>query len=229
MIIGESEIFSVHFNHLVERPADFGRDFLGRILPACLFQAADYVEACRERTRILASMEPLYDKYDVLLTQGLGPAPRLDAYKTESAWKNLNPFTPFSVAAGPALVLRCGFSAAGLPLGMQIVGRPFGEREVLKAGFAYEQAAGWDSTRPRIGPAPQAPLTSIENERSIPDSTLDSEARSFVISAAASAGLRLNERQTSILLESAPHALSTAQRIRRRRDMTEQHSLVFRH
>lgn len=69
-IIGESEIFSVHFNNLVERPADFGRDFLGRILPACLFQASDYVEACRERSRILTSMAPLYDKYDVLLTAG---------------------------------------------------------------------------------------------------------------------------------------------------------------
>jgi aspartyl-tRNA(Asn)/glutamyl-tRNA(Gln) amidotransferase subunit A len=229
MIIGESEIFSVHFDHLVERPGDFGRDFLGRILPACLFEAADYVGACRERTRILASLQPLYDKYDVLLTQGLGPAPRLDTYTTASAWMNLNPFTPFSVAAGPALVLRCGFSSLGLPLGMQIVGRPFGEREVLRAGFAYEQAAGWHSTWPRPEPAVQAPITSIENERSIPDSTLDSEARSFVMRAAAKAGLRLDERQTSILLESAPHALSTARRIRRRRDMTEQHSLIFTH
>ena len=229
MIIGESEIFSVHFNHLVERPGDFGRDFLGRILPACLFQATDYVEACRERTRILASMEPLYEKYDVLLTQGLGPAPRLDTYKTASAWMNLNPFTPFSVAAGPALVLRCGFSTAGLPLGMQIAGRPFGEREVLRAGFAYERAAGWDSTWPRIEPAAPVPIASIENERSIPDSTLDSDARSFVISAAAKAGLQLDDRQTSILLESAPHALSTARRIRKRRDMTDQHSLVFTH
>jgi hypothetical protein len=112
---------------------------------------------------------------------------------------------------------------------MQIVGRPFGEREVLRAGFAYEQAAGWHSTWPRPEPAVQAPITSIENERSIPDSTLDSEARSFVMRAAAKAGLRLDERQTSILLESAPHALSTARRIRRRRDMTEQHSLIFTH
>jgi aspartyl-tRNA(Asn)/glutamyl-tRNA(Gln) amidotransferase subunit A len=229
MIIGESEIFSVHFNHLVERPSDFGRDFLGRILPACLFEAADYVGACRERTRILASMEPLYDRYDVLLTAGLGPAPRLDAYKTESAWKNLNPFTPFSVTAGPALVLRCGFSKTGLPLGMQIVGRPFGEREVLKAGFAYEQAAGLHSTWPAVDPAAHVTLTSIENERLIPDSTLEPDARSFVIGAAAKAGLRLDERQTSILLESAPYALSTARRIRRRREMTEQHSLIFTH
>jgi aspartyl-tRNA(Asn)/glutamyl-tRNA(Gln) amidotransferase subunit A len=142
---------------------------------------------------------------------------------------NLNPFTPFSVAAGPALVLRCGFSTAGLPLGMQIVGRPFGEREVLRAGFAYERAAGWDSTWPRIEPAAPVPIASIENERAIPDSTLDSDARSFVISAAAKAGLRLDDRQTSILLESAPHALSTARRIRKRRDMTDQHSLVFTH
>lgn len=227
-IIGESEIFSVHFNNLVERPADFGRDFLGRILPACLFQASDYVEACRERSRILTSMAPLYDKYDVLLTAGLGPAPRLDAYRTASAWKNLNPFTPFSVTAGPALVLSCGFSKSGLPLGMQIVGRPFGEREVLKAGFAYEQAAGWQLTQPKIDRGAQVTTTDMENERSIPNSTLDPESRSFVISAANKAGLRLNDHQMAILLESAPHALSMAKRIRRPREMTEQHSLIFR-
>jgi hypothetical protein len=77
--------------------------------------------------------------------------------------------------------------------------------------------------------AQQVAITSIENERSIPESTLDPEARSFVISAAARAGLRLDDRLISILLESAPHALATARRIRRRRDMTEQHSLVFTH
>jgi Asp-tRNA(Asn)/Glu-tRNA(Gln) amidotransferase A subunit family amidase len=229
MIIGESEIFSVHSDSLRKRPGDFGRDFLGRILPACIFSAADYVDACRERRRILANMATLYEKYDVLLTQGLGPATRLDAYRTESAWLNMNPFTPFSVAAGPALVVRCGFAKTGLPLGIQLAGRPFGEETVLKAGFAFEQAVRCHSTWPSIEAAAPAPIASIQNELSIPDSKLDAKTRSFVMESALKAGLHLNERQTAILLETAPHAIATASRLRRGRDAPEQHSLIFKH
>jgi aspartyl-tRNA(Asn)/glutamyl-tRNA(Gln) amidotransferase subunit A len=44
----------------------------------------------------------------------------------------------------------CGFSGAGLPLGFQIVGRPFDEVTVLRLGHAYEQAAGWHPRRPPV-------------------------------------------------------------------------------
>ena len=66
VIIAESELFSIHYKELVARPGDFGRDFLGRILPACLFQSSDYVAASREHRRIIAETRPLYAKYDVL-------------------------------------------------------------------------------------------------------------------------------------------------------------------
>ena len=60
VIIAESEIFSINYGDLVNRPGDFGRDFLGRILPACLFQAPDYVAASREHRRIIAeAAQPL--------------------------------------------------------------------------------------------------------------------------------------------------------------------------
>ena len=68
IVIAESEIFAIHHDNLVARPGDFGRDFLGRVLPACLFQSVDYVQALREHRRYMAEMKPLYAKYDVLLT-----------------------------------------------------------------------------------------------------------------------------------------------------------------
>jgi aspartyl-tRNA(Asn)/glutamyl-tRNA(Gln) amidotransferase subunit A len=67
VIIAESELFSIHYRELIARPGDFGRDFLGRILPACLFQAADYVAASREHRRIIAEARALSEKHDVLL------------------------------------------------------------------------------------------------------------------------------------------------------------------
>src|SRR5262245_42744488 len=58
---------------------------------------------------------------------------------------------PFNGLGLPALSLPCGFSTRGLPLALAIVGRPFDEATVLRAGQAYEQAAGWVSRRPAIG------------------------------------------------------------------------------
>ena len=50
---------------------------------------------------------------------------------------------PFNCLGLPALSVPCGFSAAGLPIGLQVVGRPFDEATILRVGHAYEQAAGF--------------------------------------------------------------------------------------
>ncbi|HEY7293815.1 MAG TPA: amidase family protein, partial [Dehalococcoidia bacterium] len=55
---------------------------------------------------------------------------------------------PFNATHLPALSLPCGFTRAGLPIGLQIAGRPFDEATVLRAGHAYEQATDWHTRRP---------------------------------------------------------------------------------
>ena len=55
---------------------------------------------------------------------------------------------PFNLANAPALSINCGFNSQGLPIGMQIGGRPFAEETVLKVGHAYEQNTPWHSMRP---------------------------------------------------------------------------------
>ena len=227
VIIAESELFSIHYNDLVARPGDFGRDFLGRILPACLFQSSDYVAASREHRRIIAETRPLYAKYDVLLTAGFGPAPRLDAHRTLNFWQRSNIFTPSNVTAGPALELCNGFSKSGLPLGMQVIGRPFDEATVLRAGYAYEQATAWRARRPQlVTGAPQPLVTPKGNEPNAGES--DAPTRALALDMAARAGLKLDDRQQAILLESAPYALAMAKRIRKDRGRFEEPALVFR-
>lgn len=228
VVVAETELFSIHHRDLVERPGDFGRDFLGRVLPACLFQAADYVAASREHRRMLAQARALHERYDVLLAAGFGPAPRLDAHRTVNFWRRPNVFTPANVAAGPALALCCGFSASGLPLGMQIVGRPFDEATVLRVGHAYERATPWRRRRPRLVPgAAQPPVVPQGNEPEVAQE-LDARTRSLALEMAARAGLRLGEREEPILLECAPYALAMAQRVRRERDRFEEPALVLR-
>jgi len=227
VIIAETEIFSINHQDLVKRPGDFGRDFLGRILPACVFQAADYVAASREHRRVVTEARALYARYDVLLTAGFGPAPRLDAHRTVNFWQRSNVFTPSNVTGGPALELCNGYSKSGLPLGMQLIGRPFDEATVLKAGYAYEQATPWRARRPQLKPGlPQPPVAPNGNEPQVPD--LDPKTHGLVLDLAVRAGLKLNERQQAILLETAPYALAMANRIRKDRGRFEEPALVFR-
>jgi len=227
IVIAESELFSIHHKDLATRPEAFGRDFLGRALPACVFQAADYVAASREHRRIIHENRGLYEKYDVLLTAGFGPAPRLDAYRTVNFWQRSNVFTPSNVTAGPALELCNGFSRNDLPLGMQVIGRPFDDATVLRVGHAYEQATAWRARRPRlVHDTPQPALNTKSNE---PDaSQVDAKTRALVLDMAARAGLKLDEHRQAILLETAPYALAMAERVRRDRDRFEEPALVFR-
>lgn len=226
VIIAESELFAIHHKDLVSRPGDFGRDFLGRALPACLFQSADYVQALREHRRYMADTEPLFQKYDVLLTCGFGPAPRLNAHRTVNFWQRSNVFTPSNVARSPALVVCGGFSKTGLPLGLQIVGRPLDDARVLKAGHAYQAATDWHNQHPKLELGTPQPILDQGNEPERPN--LNATMFGFVVQTAHRAGLKLNERQMTILLEAAPYALAMAERIRKPRDRMEAPSLVFR-
>lgn len=226
LVIGESEIFSVHHENLKSRPGAFGRDFLGRVLPACLFQSSDYVQASREQQRVIAETQPLYRKYDVLLTVGYGPAPRLDSHRTLNHWQKPSVFTAANVTGGPALVLPAGFSD-GLPLGMQIIGRPFDDATVLRVGHAYQQATDWHLRHPQlVAGSPQPAVTPKGNEPIAGD--MDARTRDFVLTMAQRRGLDLNDYQTAILLEGAPYALAMAQRLHKPRNRMDQPALVFR-
>jgi len=55
-----------------------------------------------------------------------------------------------NLAGIPAISLPCGFSKAGLPIGLQIIGRAFEEETVLRAAHAYEQATMWRTKKPHI-------------------------------------------------------------------------------
>ena len=56
----------------------------------------------------------------------------------------------FNLTGLPALSLPCGFTGDGLPIGMQLIGRPFDEATLFKIGHAYEQATDWHTRRPAV-------------------------------------------------------------------------------
>jgi aspartyl-tRNA(Asn)/glutamyl-tRNA(Gln) amidotransferase subunit A len=227
VIIAESEIFAVHQAQLIRSPQLFGRDFLGRALPACLFQSADYVQALREHRAYLAAMRPLHERYDLLLTCGFGPAPRFEDYRSENFWLRGNVCTPSNSARTPALALPCGFSRNGLPLGLQLIGRAGSDALLLQAGAAYQRETDWHRRRPRVEPGAPLPVPDLGGNEPRPV-MLDAGTRALVEGMAQKAGLRLDERLFAILAENAPHALAMAERMRKPRDRMAEPSLVFR-
>ncbi len=226
VIIAESEIFSIHQQALQARPGDFGSDFLGRVLPAVLFQSIDYVQATREHRRIVAEMAPLYAKYDAFVTAGQGEAPRLDAHRTLSFWRKPNLFTASNVTSQPALELCNGYGGSGLPLGMQILGRPFDEATVLRVGHAYEQSTSWRERRPQLVAGGQAPAITPPPVLS-GESDPGTEVRALCAKMAARAGLKLNDQQFEQLVEGAPYALGMAGRLRRDLGYADEPANVF--
>ena len=214
VVTAESELFSLHLRDLIARPQDFGQDFRARALAACLFTAEDYVRSGRERRSILAEMRPLYHRYDLFLTANISAAPRLDEHDMLSFWRRPNLTSPFNCTGGPALALLCGFTAEGLPLSLQLAGRPFDDATVLRAGHAFEQASGFQSRRPVLmaGSASGA----IEPKPWVPDtSAVPKAVRALAETAAQRAGLQLPEQIMEELVAVAPLALAKAQRLKR--------------
>jgi len=216
IVTAESELFSLHLPILAQRPQDFGQDFRARALAACLFSSVDYVQASRERRAMLAEMRPLYRRYDLFLTANSGAAPRLDNHDMLSFWQKPNFTSPFNCTGGPALAVLCGFSESGLPLSMQIAGRPFDDARVLRAGHAYEQSAGFIRRRPQLTAG--QPPAELDPKPWKPDTTnVEPAIRSLAEQAARAVGLTLPETILEELVAVAPWALAMAARVRRER------------
>ena len=225
--IAESELLAVHEHVLRTRPGDFGEDFLGRVLPAVLIGARDYVQAQRERRRILAEMVPVYANYDVLLTATAGgPAPRLDAWRTIEFWRRPSLTTPFNVTGGPALAQCIGFSGSGLPLSMQVVGRPFDDATVLRAAHAYEMATPWRTRRPQLDP--KAEFSAALPPIPAPEpAVVDAATRDRAAAACRAAGLKLSERQLAMVAAAAPYVEAMTGRLYRERSWAEEPANIF--
>jgi aspartyl-tRNA(Asn)/glutamyl-tRNA(Gln) amidotransferase subunit A len=121
----------------------------GSVLPAQVYYK---VQKLRElvRRQVLEALE----KYDVLiLPTSKSCAPRLEdevIVTSKEMAASMPPVMtrPFNLANAPALSVNCGFNSQGLPIGLQIGGRPFAEETVLKVGHAYEQNTPWHTMRP---------------------------------------------------------------------------------
>ncbi len=143
----------------MERTRQFGfgaevkrRIMLGTYALSAGYYDAYYLKAQKVRTLIRREFESAFQRYDVLVTP-VSPTPafRLGEKLEDPLQMYLSDvFTiPVNIAGLPAISVPCGFSQ-GLPVGLQVIGRPFDEATVLRVAYAYEQAAGWRHRRPPL-------------------------------------------------------------------------------
>ena len=128
-------------------------------LEAGLFvTAADYLKAQQARARFNYEMSRVLQDVDLLA----GPSEPITAppilatevdigERTVGTVGALTQYTrPYNISGTPAITVPCGFSQAGMPIGLQLAGRPYDDATVLRAAHAYEQATDWHTRRPPV-------------------------------------------------------------------------------
>jgi aspartyl-tRNA(Asn)/glutamyl-tRNA(Gln) amidotransferase subunit A len=150
-IIMTSEAFAIHEKWLRERPGDYGALARERLMSGAFVRAADYVNATRLRRKMADAFHALFSGIDVAVTaSSMDPACRIDDPKAVEYTYARQARGPFNVTGGPALSVPVGFSKSGLPLAMQIVGKPFSEALIYRVAHAYEQATDWVKQHPTL-------------------------------------------------------------------------------
>ncbi|MEO9188609.1 MAG: amidase [Acetobacteraceae bacterium] len=148
-VLISSEAYALHEATLRTRLADYSRVFRIRVLAGALIRAADYIAAQRRRSDLIAQTAASFADFDVLLTlPAAGAAPLLNEQRPDEGFAQPFLTTVANVAAVPALVVCGGFTASGLPLGVEFIGPAWSEARLLRLGHQFERATGTRARRP---------------------------------------------------------------------------------
>jgi len=150
-IIMYTEAFAIHEQDYQRRPLDFGQLTYLRMTLGAFVTGADIQQAMRLRRELSRTVNLQLKNYDALITaSALIPAPAFADIDPNSPPNWPIQTMPFNVTGNPAMSIPTGFSASGLPLSMQIIGRAFDESMVLRIGAAFESATGLSGRRPAL-------------------------------------------------------------------------------
>ena len=151
-LMTQSDGAALHRDRLRERPEGFGEDIRRRLEDGAKTSSTDYILARRTQAETRKRLEVFFESYDFLLTPTTPiAAPTVEGHDAVEQAARLTRFTaPFNLSGLPALSVPCGFTQQGLPIGLQIVSRPWGESKVLNLGHAFERATDWHRQRPDL-------------------------------------------------------------------------------
>ena len=128
------------------------RIMLGTYALSAGYYEAYYLKAQKVRTLISREFAQAFTKYDALITPTSPTVPFRIGEKTDDPLQMYLSDVctlPINIAGIPGMSVPAGF-VDGLPVGMQILGKPFSEETLFRVAYAYEQATGWQKQRPKI-------------------------------------------------------------------------------
>ena len=160
-VVSRVELAACHAQWMRERPGDYAASVSGRIWPNYAIPGALYVEALRRRASVLADFAgPVFSAVDLI---GTPTIPKMIPTRAETdvgseaegvVQRFLSPSAntrPFSYLGLPAISVPCGFDQRGLPIGLQLAGRPFSEARLLRAADALQRDTDWHCRTPVPG------------------------------------------------------------------------------
>lgn len=137
-----AEAYAYHRNDLVRRWQDYGAFTRPSLARGALYTAADYAQASRFRTYWSEQVAKVLGSYDVIITPSAPtPAERSDQLDPSSRLAKPSYTGHWNLAGLPAVAVPVGLGSAGLPLSMQVIGKPFAEATVLKVAHALQQVS----------------------------------------------------------------------------------------
>ena len=148
-IICRAEAAAFHRRAFKERPSTFGSSMRDFLTDAMKIEARDYAEALERKARLTTLYEETVGEFDVIATPTSPqlPAPIAEGPALHQAlrWRCTGPFATVGV---PAVSIPCGFSADGLPVGLQLVGRRWRDIDLLGIAAVYEANTTWHLRTP---------------------------------------------------------------------------------
>ena len=146
-----TEAFALHGPWLRERFMDYSEMFRDRVGLAAMASGPDMVQATRRRRVLCREMAEAMADLDIIVSaSAAAEAPRLDNVPKWSGIEKPSFTMPCNVTGFPAISICTGFGQGGLPVSMQLAGKPFTEPTLFRAAHAYETAMSWRSHRPAM-------------------------------------------------------------------------------
>jgi aspartyl-tRNA(Asn)/glutamyl-tRNA(Gln) amidotransferase subunit A len=157
ILILKTEAFAFHRPYLAKSPELYQPDTMNRIRGGSEVTAAQYVDARRHLDRSRRSIADIFEKVDVIVT----PTNKVPPFSIAELLKDpdqlrpkevlTTPNTrPFNFYGLPSISVLCGFTSAGLPIGLQISGPSGSEAIVLRLAHAYERSTEWRKREPKV-------------------------------------------------------------------------------
>lgn len=147
-----AEAYSIHRGYVEDESLPLGPAVRSRVLGGKQVSAADYIAALEHRRAARAAWIEWLRDADALLSPAV-PFPACPAGEVD---ESITPLASFTRAGNYLdacrLALPAGFSDEGLPVGVQLLGKPFDEATLLRIGRAFQQATDWHRRRPDLNP-----------------------------------------------------------------------------